>query len=429
MLTMNAILPDYVIELDIPVKIESSEKHRSIFQYGRAYTIRLHEHFSVLMPCEACNYPNKTYERVVVEDDETNQRFNIGVHCLVENFDITAADLDSNITPVALLLNYWHRFIVKARPDLHRFESRDAELHAMLELLPEHLGFSSPATDDALGLVRRLVEYKAYIRDYKSDIEVLQSFIGLHNDFIYEPELFADRGANLRYHPKLSREEKETARAFFEEPESTTWKRFRDLHAVMGKADRSQVPTVKIEGVLPYLYDSAERYRDHLQNYMMALCNREHRAYEVHNSARQVLNTVDLDLDNLKSELVQRQHTVYSLADERETTIVEYKIPARLVKKIEQKRYSYYFATKSRPFRQSQVRQETRSLRAMQRESQLENLDSTDRSVLEKGHFRQLAIWKPDRWHKSYALWLKYGVSSIIEGRRILESATSQLRH
>ena len=31
MLTMNAILPDYVIELDIPVKIESSEKYRSIF--------------------------------------------------------------------------------------------------------------------------------------------------------------------------------------------------------------------------------------------------------------------------------------------------------------------------------------------------------------------------------------------------------------
>ena len=169
----------------------------------------------------------------------------------------------------------------------------------------------------------------------------------------------------------------------------------------MGKANRSQVPSVKNEGVSPYLHDSEERYRDHLQNYMMALCNREDRAYEVHNSALRVLNTVDFDLDNPKSELVQRQHTVYSLADERETTIVEYKIPTGLVKKIEQKRYSYYFATKSRPFRQSQVRQETRSLRAMQRESQLEKSDSTDRSVLEKGHFRQLAIWKPDRWYKS----------------------------
>ena len=109
-------------------------------------------------------------------------------------------------------------------------------------------------------------------------------------------------------------------------------------------------------------------------------------------------------------------------------TVTECKIPVRLIKKIEQKRYFYYFATKSRPFRQKQVRRETQSLRAMQQESQLENRDNTDRSVLQKGHFRQLAIWKPDRWHKSYALWLKYGVLDIVEGRRILESPISQLR-
>ena len=302
----DVILPDYVIELDIPVGIDDPEKYRPIFQYGRAYTVKSRESFPVLMPCEACNCPNKTFERVVVEDDETNQRFNIGVHCLVENFNITAAQLDSNITPITLLLNYWHHFIVKARPDLHRFESRDAELYAMLELLPEHLGFSSPATDSALGLVRRLVEYKAYVSDFKSEIEVLQSFIGLHNDFIYEPELFADRGANLRYHPKLSGEEKEIVRAFFEEPKSTTWKHFQNLHTVMGKAERSQIPTAKIEGVSPHLYDSAAHYRERLQNYMMSLCNREHGAYDVHNYARQVLNTIDFDLDNPKSELAKR---------------------------------------------------------------------------------------------------------------------------